>query len=290
MTLRSREGGFALLIVLWTVGLLALIVTATIAASHSATGRAQSETALAQARILADAAIQTAWMHLLAGGTLHWAPDGQIHVLSGADMDEPGFAITARLLPETDLLNPNLAPAPLIRAVLETLHVGSDDADRIAGLVVLWRKPVSSFQQNAKQKPLLPSGIPPGCRPLGRAFRTLDDLATVPGLTPSLIDALEPHLSFTQTVPPTPLTRDPLLQMAFRRMSGSKQQQSQRAPTGPGRGQDNLAVIVEINVSDPDRLNITRRAIATRNIGTMPPFLIRSIETVNGTGIRKFSQ
>ncbi|MBS1103332.1 general secretion pathway protein GspK [Gluconobacter sp. Dm-62] len=286
MTVRPRDGGFALLIVLWTVGLLSLIVTATIAASHSATERAQSDTALVQAQVLADAAIETALMHLLSSGPMHWAPDGQTHVLSMADVDVPDFVLTARIVAETDLLNPNVAPAPLMRAVLETLHVGGEDADRIAKLMVLWRKPVSSFQKGGRDGMLLPAGAPPGCHPLGRSFRTIDDLATVPGLIPPLIEALAPHLSFTQTVPPTPLTRDPLLRMAFQKISGSKSQQNLRAPTGPGHGHDDPAVIVETHVTKSGQVSVTRRAVATRNIGMMPPFIIRSIETVEQTNPR----
>jgi general secretion pathway protein K len=130
-----REGGFALLLVLWSLGLLALIGT-----QVTATGRAEAMLAAnlrtaAVAEAAADGAVHQAIFRLLAPEAQRWPADGPARELA-----LPGGA-TALLRIESDQgkLNPNLATAPLLQALLLQLGAEPRTAGGLAGAILDWR-------------------------------------------------------------------------------------------------------------------------------------------------------
>lgn len=264
-----EERGFALLVVLWTLALLSLVVTAVIASGRSSARRDAAEVALAQGQAQADAAIRTAVYHLLAEGAAHWTADGTPHRLS-----EPDLKAEIRLTAESGKLNPNRAPPALLAAVFGVLGLPEDRARDLSRLVALWRVPASAAQQGAKAALRLPPG---SCRPPGRPFETLDDLAAVPGMTPALLEALAPHLSFTQTADPSPRDGDPLLAAAFARLN-ARHPAAQDAQAGWNA----QSVIAKARVTPAPGMTVTRRAVILLQPGGAPPFTLRLLETGGG--------
>ena len=89
-----RQRGFALLIVLWSLALLALIGTRLTAAGRTETQIAINLRANATAEALADGAVHEAIFHHIDRSERHWPADGLPRSLS-----VPGASIDVRILP-----------------------------------------------------------------------------------------------------------------------------------------------------------------------------------------------
>ena len=163
----DRQRGFALLVVLWTLGFLSLLGTALVAAGRQETQRSRNllDSALAEAR--ADGAVQQAIYALLDPSPARWRPDGSRHVLRSGH-----YRIEVRLDDENGKINPNFAPVEMLQALLAQLGVPNQDATKLAAAIDRWRTPGGQTVQVASTQPLaLPSGAP---------FETLDELGLLP--------------------------------------------------------------------------------------------------------------
>ena len=109
----SGDRGFALLLVLWTMVLLALIATRIAAAGRAEAQLAANLRDAAVAQAAADGAVQEVVFHLLAEGDQRWAPSGRHRVaLAGAAVEVGIEDLAGRV-------NPNTASPELLRALLE---------------------------------------------------------------------------------------------------------------------------------------------------------------------------
>ena len=132
----NRQRGFALLIVLWTMGLLALLV-----AQFTATGRGEVQMAAnlranAVTQAAADGAVHEAILRLLQG---KWAPDGRPRVIRVGTAD-----VEVRIKDEGWKVNPNDAKLPALQALLASSgRRGSQGNRTCAGnhrLALGWRR------------------------------------------------------------------------------------------------------------------------------------------------------
>ncbi len=121
----NRERGFALLIVLWSMALLALMITTVLANGRTAITLAGNVRDAAAADARADGAINEALFHALANGAEHWAPDGSWH-----DLPE---GVRVRVTTLGGLINPNLAPTNLLAGLLQACGADEAQAKRAAG-------------------------------------------------------------------------------------------------------------------------------------------------------------
>ncbi|GAN67290.1 type II secretion system protein GspK [Acetobacter orleanensis] len=278
-----NERGFALLLVLWTLVVISLIGTALLAGSRATTRQETTETVLTTLRAEADAAIQTALYHLLAEGHAHWLPDGAIHRLT-----EPDLTADVTIQLETGKINPNIAPPGLLTSVFQTAGLQAAAAQTLARMVVLWRTPPSLTQQANRQATTNLIANLGACKPAGRPLRTFDDLAAIPGMTPSLLRTLAPHLSFTQNDVPSPRTQDPFIRAIFDHMqpqlmgSASPMQGTSLQP-----GQDtslsdwtDRTLIVSARVRRAGGYVMVRRAVVAPQLGHTMPFAYLSLETI----------
>jgi general secretion pathway protein K len=181
------ERGFALLVVLWALVLLALLVTQLAATWHREARIAFNIRASAMAEAAADGAVYEAIFHLLDRSDRHWAADGAIHQLLS-----PGTLIQVRIENEADKVNPNTAPAVLLQALLRELGANARSAAVLAGAIVDWRTPAQSSTRDraaryqAAGRAYAPSGAP---------FENINELRNVLGMTPQMLAALKPHLT-----------------------------------------------------------------------------------------------
>lgn len=208
-----------MLIVLWTVALLALLSSFLITTARD---RAVVAGVLRQSAALetaADGATRHAIYHLLDQSAAHWSPDGDIHVVR---IDS--LPVSVRLEDEASKVNPNTASMARLAALLESELMRPGDAAALAGRIIAWRSPggtlaspvaglsgaagsgvsgdaASGGDGGAASGAGGGAGFGAGSAP-GRPFRGIDELALVPGMTPVLLDRLRPRLTlFTGTDP-----------------------------------------------------------------------------------------
>lgn len=198
MSLR-REGGFALLIVLWSLVLLALILTQVLSAGRTEAQRAGNLRDSAVMEAVADGAVQAAAFHLMASGTQHWPTRGQHRVQIGRASADISLEDTA------DKINPNTASPALLGALIGLCGVPS--APGLAPAIAAWRSadaPAAAYQ--AARLPYGPPGLP---------FETIDEVGLVIGMTPALFDCMRPHLSLYQEGSPGVHSADPVVAQAL---------------------------------------------------------------------------
>ena len=170
----AREGGFALLVVLWSLALLALLGTHVVATGRSEVQLAANLRGAAAAEAAADGALFQAVFHLLDPSPRRWWPDGVSREIALPG----GAAATVRVESEQGKVNPNLAPAPLLQALLLPLGVEPRAAASLAASILDWR--------TAGQRPRPDGAKEPQYRaagrdyaPPGRPFESLDELGLV---------------------------------------------------------------------------------------------------------------
>jgi general secretion pathway protein K len=183
----SRSRGFALVIVLWSLGMLALFGT-----QLTATTRAQLRLAI-QARdqavveAAADGATREAMFVLLGGGRIG-SSRRPMHVRIGeADVD----VLTDD---EAGKINPNAVSKDVLRGLLVAVGVDSARAAQIAGEIADWRiRNPASVLGGLKIDQYREHGLP--YRSGDHPFSSLDEMALLPDMTPDILARLRPWLS-----------------------------------------------------------------------------------------------
>jgi len=186
---RRRQRGFALLIVLWSLALLALLGTRVTSAGRAEVQVARNLRDAAQAEAAADGAVHEAVFRLRDRSDQRWTADGQTRQLKST-----GASITVRVSDPRGLMNPNSAPPTLLAALIREVGGDPRTAASIGAAIFDWRTPGERASPNgAKTAHYIAAGSAYG--PSGRPFANLDELNAVRGMTPELLAALRPHLS-----------------------------------------------------------------------------------------------
>ena len=194
---RHRQRGFALLIVLWSMALLALIGTQVTAAGHSEALLASNLRDSAVAEAAADGAVFETVFHLLDGSAAHWPPGGPPHRIR-----LPQAVVDVTVVDEGRKLPLNTAPSALMGALLEALGVDAHTAAVLADQIADWRSPSEDPQPlGAKAPQYRAAGRAYG--PPRQPFRSVDELALVLAMTPEILARLRPYVSpYTESIPP----------------------------------------------------------------------------------------
>jgi general secretion pathway protein K len=203
------QRGYALLIVLWTLGLLALVGMRILATARQETRLASTlhDTALLQAA--ADGAVQRAIFATLDNSSQHWDADSLTRTVQVGRV-----AVAVRIDDETDKANPNLASPELLRALL--LQCGADPgtAATVAAGIAEWRAAGAASgppaDAAARYKAAGRDYAPPGT-----PFASVDELGAVLGMTPELLARLRPHLTVLSDRDPNGSTHDPVVAQAL---------------------------------------------------------------------------
>lgn len=238
MTARRRERGFALLIVLWTMVLLALLT-----AQVTGAGRAQARMAAAlrisaQLEASADAAVYETIWHMLDGGGDMWQPGGGSY-----DIHEATGIVHVDIIDERGKMDINQVPPGLLAGLFSVLGADSSTANTVGAAIGDWRSQGSPG--DAEQS------VPPEYRmegrmwgPPGQEFERLDELKLVRGMTPQLYAAALPYLTLALEQGPWLQYAGPVVMAAI--------QKSKR--------------IANLTVDEPDpRGPVVLRIIATAN-------------------------
>jgi general secretion pathway protein K len=198
-----RERGFALLIVLWTLALLAFLVALFAAAARTEARIAFNLRSAMGPEWNADGAVYATAFHLLDRSDKHWNVDGTVHKLA-----VPGGTVAVRITDEANKINLDTASVDLLRALL--LGVGADagTASAVAGAIVDWRETGGPDASAAKAEQYRAAGL--DYAPPEKPFRSVDELAQVLGMTADLLAKLRPHLTLYSSYGPGRSTTDPV--------------------------------------------------------------------------------
>ena len=255
-----RSGGFALLVVLWTLVLIAFIVAHLTASGRTEIRIAGNLVADAVAEAADDGAIFAAIFNQLdPDPSQRWPLNGRTHELTIGNS-----RVMVRLEDEAGRINPNSASPALLEALLVATGSDPESARRLAGAIGEW---VGSEQFARPQQAVLAeyqaAGLDYG--PPGAPFETLDELGRVLGMTPAVLAAIRPHLTLFGPPQPNPASADPVVAAALAAMPQAPQPAVPANQPPP----DLFMVRITATASGPDNAQVTRRAIA--RIGAMLP-------------------
>ena len=256
-----RNGGFALIIVLWTLVLIGFIVAHLTASGRTEIRIAGNLVANSASQAAADGAIFETIFNLSdPNPEQRWPIDGTPRQVAVG-----GIQVIVRVEDEASWINPSTASPALIEALLRVIGSDPDTARRIATAISEW---VGSAAAPRPQEALLTdyraAGLDYG--PPGAPFETLGELGRVIGMTPAVLLAIRPHLTLFGPQEPNPATTDPVVAAALAMTSTAGQPVVQ---PGPAAAQDALMVRITALAAGPGNARVTRTAVV-RTAVTLP--------------------
>jgi general secretion pathway protein K len=204
----AGERGFALLIVLWTLALLALLGTQSLTAARQDTQIARNLLDAAALQAAANGAVQQAIFAALDTSNKHWAADGITRTIRVGR-----FPVAVRVDNEAEKINPNTASVALLQALFTAVGVDRATAAGVATSIAEWRIASMPGRPNDAMMRYVAAGRDYG--PSGAPFTQIDELSAVLGMTPGLLTRLRPHLTIFTDGDPDLGTTDPVVAQAL---------------------------------------------------------------------------
>ena len=187
---RSVKNGFALIIVIWGIGIIALLVTSFMLTARWRIQSASNVSGADVAEALAEAAINVSLFKLLAEGSL-----AQRATHDGAPLycSLPGDAAAVIVVEdERGKVDLNGASPKLLQALFAGFGVDMREAEHLASSVVAFRTSATNKMQ-IQDAEYAAAGMPFG--PKRALFQTALELDQVVGLAPELFRALTPFVT-----------------------------------------------------------------------------------------------
>jgi general secretion pathway protein K len=269
----TRQTGFALLIVLWTVGFLALLGTQLVAAGRSDTRLADNLKQEAALQAAADGAVAHVMFAMAAVHDPGFRADGVLR-----EVRIGRIPVLVRIDNESDRINLNTASAALLRALVVEAGAPPALADRLTAAILDWRTSGAQARPGGAKAPeYRAAGLAYG--PPGSPFQSVDELADVLGMTPALFDRLAPHLTVLTDADPDMTTRDPVVALALTDAAGVADETApaeQSAAdvvriTVAALGRDGARYTEEVVASADFQDNVPRVNILLRRHGRVEP-------------------
>jgi len=200
--MRESEG-FALLLVLWAVMILAVIAAAMLAGSNTAQLQAYGGVDLVRRTALEDAAIARAVAGAMADQTAPTTPGGSLNFMktprwqrdgTPQTISFEGHDITVAIEDESGKVDINAASKDTLTALLRTTDMSGADIEDLVNHIIDWRSdPKDSAKDNI---------IPVEYQGLGYAyhsrhapFQSIDELRLVDGMSPEVYDQIAPGIT-----------------------------------------------------------------------------------------------
>jgi general secretion pathway protein K len=228
-----RSGGFALLVVLWTLVLIAFIVAHLTASGRTEMRIAGNLVADAVTEAAADGAIAAAIFNQLdTNPGQRWPLNGEPHELVIGNS-----RVKVQLEDEAGRVNPSAASPALLEALLRATGSDPESARRLAAAIGGW---VGSELAKPSQHALLAeyraAGLDYG--PPGEPLQTIDELGRVLGMTPAVLAAIRPHLTLFGPPQPNPASADPVVAAALAAIP-----QPPTAPVSPNQPPPDMIIV-----------------------------------------------
>jgi len=197
----DRERGYALLMVLVAVGLVAILLAQMEAGARGAAKIAGGLHDRAEAQAVADGAVWQALWQVIPGRDGSWPADTRIHPLTIG-----GQKVGVSIEDLADRVNINRDSAAAVAVLLAADGVSGADAAAIGAKIVDWRS-LNPAKENlgAKLPEYRAAGLPYG--PPNEDYQNLAELELVLGMTPKIARSLAHRVTLktaleTQPSPP----------------------------------------------------------------------------------------
>lgn len=254
---RRRAEGFALIVVLWTLVLIAFIVAHLTASGRTEVRIAGNLVANSVAQAAADGAVYEAIFNLTdPQPEQRWPIDGTVHEIVIGNS-----RVAVRLEDEAWWINPSTASPQLMEALLRVTGSDPASARSLAGAISEWVGSAGVPQrQDAVLAEYRAAGLDYG--PPGAPIETLGELGRVLGITPAVLTAILPHLTLFGPAEPNPATTDPVVAAALALVA--PQQATAGSPLLPARppaAPDVTTVRITALASGPGSARVVRTAV-----------------------------
>jgi general secretion pathway protein K len=201
----GRSRGFALLIVLWSLVLIAFIVAHVAASGRTEIRIAENLVVNAAASAAADGAI---WAAIFNQSDPKLEQRWPLEVPHEVDIGRS--RVMLQLRDEASWINPNTAPPALLEALLRTTGSDPANARTLAAAIAEWVGVVAVARpQNQIFADYRAARLSYG--PPGAPLQTIDELGRVLGMTPAVLAAVRPHLTLFGPPQPNPHSSDPII-------------------------------------------------------------------------------
>jgi general secretion pathway protein K len=266
-----RNGGFALIIVLWTLVLIGFIVAHMTASGRTEIRIAGNLVANSASQAAADGAVFEAIFNLSdPQPEQRWPVDGTPRQVAIGSI-----RVILRVEDEASWINPSTASPALLEALLRVTGSDPDTARRIAIAISEW---VGSAAVPRPQEALVAdyraAGLDYG--PPSAPIETFSELGRVLGMTPAMLMAIRPHLTLFGPPEPNPATTDPVVATALTLSSTNGSSTNASSPAGqpvvqpgPATQPDSLIVRITALAAGPGNARVTRTAVV-RTAVTLP--------------------
>jgi general secretion pathway protein K len=240
-----------LLVVLWTLVLIAFLVAHIAASGRTEIRVAENLVANAVAAAAADGAISAAIFNLSdPKPDRHWPVDG-----STREIKIGNSVVSLRLEDEASWVNPSSASPQLVEALLRAVGRDPQRARTLAAAISEWVGTVAVARpQEALLADYRAAGLDHG--PPGAPLQSLDELGRVIGMTPEILAAIRPHLTMFGPAEPNPATADPVVARALAQLGeGSAPSPANQPPP------DLLTTRITATARGPGNARVTRLAV-----------------------------
>jgi len=247
---QAGQCGFVLLVVLWTLALLALLGTQLAATSRQDMRLARNLLDAASLEAAANGAVQRAIFNLLDSSSQRWAADGTPHIIRlGRSL------VAVQVEDEADKVNPSIASPALLQALMQQVGADPKTAASVAASIVEWRL-AGGIPNRPSAVAVRYASAGRDYAPSGAAFASVGELSNVLGMTPELLARLRPHLTvFTDSDPPA-TTHDLVVAEA---LASAGQRDADAGDSGVG------LVSVTADARGPDRARFTVHVVVRIN-------------------------
>jgi general secretion pathway protein K len=239
----GRSSGFALIMVLWFLVLIAALATYLMANARSGTAIARNIRAAAAAEALADGAVAQAVFHQVTNfRSDRWKLDGEPHLIALSDGEA-----TIRLYDEKQKINPNHASDVLMGGLFEAAGVERPLARRLGAEIADWVGPETEPRHlGAEMQQYVDAGRSYG--PPNGPIESIDELQLVLGMTPEILALVRPYFTIhSQSGEPDGSTASPVVRRALALAAGASPidpgAESESAPDGAAAGETNEDVV-----------------------------------------------
>lgn len=248
----QRSAGFALIIVLWALVLIAFIVDQVVATGRTEIKIAGNLVANAATEAAADGAVsQTIFTLLAPQPQQRWPLDGSPHQFAIGDC-----RVTVRLTDEAARVNPNLASPALLQALLHASGSPTDNARSLAAAIAEWvGTSGGASTPDALAGEYRAAGL--DYAPPGERMESLSELRRVIGMTPPLYDAIRGHLSLYAPAEPEAAGADPVVAAAV----AAANQGASGEPAAVAAVPDSITARIEVIAEGPGNARAERTVI-----------------------------
>ena len=262
-------GGFAILLVLWVLVLIAFIVGHVAATARSELKISTNIEANAAASAAVDGAVYHAIFDLSELRLdQRWIADGSVRELRIGDS-----IISLRVNDEAVRINPNLASASLLEGLLLAVGTEQETAADLADGITQWvgsaRRPRSVDELLAEYRAAGLVYAPPQA-----PLESIDELIRVRGMSAEVLEAIRPHLTLFGPREPSAIAADSVVAAAVAFADRSSARTS--SPIMTGVGADAVTARIVAVARGPGNAEVKRTVVARISAGATREYSILS--------------